>query len=167
VAYGVPTRSTDISCGEIPGLSARWPLKWSDNRGLGAIGTGLPAGAAILSVPLSTLLATSVAGSIYIPWIKWGLAVAIFRCIKCGGDDDTALCNYWSARLRELPTVCSACDPKIGKWHGEFPQRHETPNPRNTSRAVRSLVGLTRLADVGVRLAEATREMAIVRRERI
>jgi hypothetical protein len=21
-----------------------------------------------------------------------------------------------------MPTVCSACDPAIGKWHGEFPQ---------------------------------------------
>jgi hypothetical protein len=34
----------------------------------------------------------------------------------------TALCRYWLARLREMPTLCSACDSKIGKWHGQFPQ---------------------------------------------
>ena len=46
----------------------------------------------------------------------------LFRCQKCNCVEDTALCHYWSARLQETPTVCSACDPKIGKWHGEFPQ---------------------------------------------
>jgi len=36
--------------------------------------------------------------------------------------EDTTLCKFWSARLRETPTLCSACDPKIGKWHGQFPR---------------------------------------------
>jgi hypothetical protein len=35
---------------------------------------------------------------------------------------NTALCNYWSSHIREMPTLCSACDPKIAKWHGQFPQ---------------------------------------------
>jgi hypothetical protein len=46
----------------------------------------------------------------------------LFPCSRCGCVEDTALCHFWSARLREMPTVCSACDPTIGKWHGEFPQ---------------------------------------------
>ena len=48
--------------------------------------------------------------------------MATFRCTKCGCDEDTALCNYWSARVRDIPPLCSACDSKIGKWHGEFPR---------------------------------------------
>jgi hypothetical protein len=48
--------------------------------------------------------------------------MATFRCSKCGCDEDTALCNYWSARVRDIPPLCSACDSKIGKWHGEFPR---------------------------------------------
>jgi hypothetical protein len=28
--------------------------------------------------------------------------------------------NYWSARLRDTPKLCSACDPSIEKWHGQF-----------------------------------------------
>jgi hypothetical protein len=45
-----------------------------------------------------------------------------FQCNKCHCVEDTALSNYWSARLQESPTLCSACDPKIAKWHGQFPQ---------------------------------------------
>jgi hypothetical protein len=89
--------------------------------------------------------------------------VAIFRCSKCGCDDDTALCNYWSARLQELPIVCCVCDPKIGKWHGEFPRRYEKPNPANPTGAVRNLVGLSRLTAAGQLVAEANKEMGIVR----
>ena len=48
--------------------------------------------------------------------------MATFRCSSCGCDDDTALCNYWSDRVRDIPPVCSACDPKIGRWHGQFPR---------------------------------------------
>ena len=48
--------------------------------------------------------------------------MATFRCSKCGCDEDTALCNYWSARVRDILPVCSACDAKIGKWHGRFPR---------------------------------------------
>ena len=47
----------------------------------------------------------------------------LFPCSKCNCVEDTALCHYWSARLRQTSAVCSACDPAIGKWHGEFPKQ--------------------------------------------
>ena len=57
--------------------------------------------------------------------------MSLFRCSKCGCAEDTALCHYWGTRVRQTAPVCSACDPKIGKWHGEFPRelfelRHKT-----------------------------------------
>jgi hypothetical protein len=48
--------------------------------------------------------------------------MSLFQCSKCGCGEDTALCNYWPARVRETTPMCSACDPKIGKWHDEFPR---------------------------------------------
>jgi hypothetical protein len=48
--------------------------------------------------------------------------MSFFKCRKCGCAEDTALCHYWSARLWETTPVCSACDPTVGKWHGEFPR---------------------------------------------
>jgi hypothetical protein len=47
--------------------------------------------------------------------------MSLFKCQKCGCGEDT-LCHYWSARLRETAPMCSACDPKVGRWHGEFPR---------------------------------------------
>ena len=44
----------------------------------------------------------------------------LFPCSKCNCIEDTALSHYWSARLRQKSAVCSACDPKIAKWHGQF-----------------------------------------------
>jgi len=49
-------------------------------------------------------------------------AMSYFPCSKCGCVEDAALCHYWSARLRQTPTLCSACDPNIAQWHGQFPQ---------------------------------------------
>jgi len=46
--------------------------------------------------------------------------MSLFQCSKCGCAEDTALCHYWSARLQDTAPICSACDPKIGRWHGEF-----------------------------------------------
>src|SRR5882757_6168309 len=46
----------------------------------------------------------------------------MFPCSKCNCIEDTALCHYWSARLRQTSAVCSACDPTIGKWQGKFPK---------------------------------------------
>jgi hypothetical protein len=48
--------------------------------------------------------------------------MASFRCSQCGCTDDSALCRYWSAQVRDTAPLCSACDPKIHKWHGEFPR---------------------------------------------
>jgi hypothetical protein len=48
--------------------------------------------------------------------------MSYFPCSECGCVEDTALCHYWSARLRQLPPLCSACDPKIARWHGQFPR---------------------------------------------
>jgi hypothetical protein len=80
--------------------------------------------------------------------------MATFRCSKCGCNDDTALCNYWSARVRDIPPVCSACDPKIGKWHGQFARLFGTflvtPSPEPPREALASLVGRLRLAEVGL-----------------
>jgi len=44
----------------------------------------------------------------------------LFQCDTCGCGEDTALCGYWSARVRGAAPLCSACDPKIRKWHDEF-----------------------------------------------
>ena len=46
--------------------------------------------------------------------------MSFFCCSKCGCVEDTTLCHYWSARVRQLPLLCSECDPAIAKWHGEF-----------------------------------------------
>src|SRR4030088_2508135 len=53
---------------------------------------------------------------------KGGNRRPLCSCRKCECIEDTALCHYWSARLRQTSAVCSACDPTIGKWHGEFPK---------------------------------------------
>jgi hypothetical protein len=86
--------------------------------------------------------------------------MATFRCSKCGCHEDTALCNYWSDRVRDMPAVCSACDPRIEKWHGQFPRLFGvflvTPSPDPPPRpreVLASLVG--RLADAS---QEASRE---------
>lgn len=48
----------------------------------------------------------------------------IFACRECGCIENTALSNYWSATtLESKPALCSACDPAIGKWHGQFTRR--------------------------------------------
>jgi hypothetical protein len=64
--------------------------------------------------------------------------MATFRCGKCGCDEDTALCNYWSDRVRDKAPVCSACDPRIAKWHGQFPRLFGvflvTPKPTRSPR---------------------------------
>ena len=34
------------------------------------------------------------------------------------------LAYYWSARLQNMPRMCSECAPMIGKWHGRFPKEY-------------------------------------------
>jgi hypothetical protein len=82
--------------------------------------------------------------------------MATFRCGKCGCHEDTALCNYWPDRVRDMLPVCSACDPRIEKWHGQFPRLFGvflvTPSPTPRPREVlASLVG---------RLSEANHQQA-------
>ena len=84
--------------------------------------------------------------------------MSFFRCSNCGCVEDTALCNYWAARIRDTPTLCSGCDSKIDKWHGQFPRLFGaflvTPSPIKGPRAVlASLVGQLRLAEGSSRQA--------------
>ena len=53
---------------------------------------------------------------------RGGHAMSLFQCSECGCVEDTFLCHYWSARVRQTNAMCSACDPTVGKWHGEFPR---------------------------------------------
>jgi len=46
--------------------------------------------------------------------------MSLFQCEDCGCCENTALCNYHWRRLEKLSMLCSACDPEIKKWHGEF-----------------------------------------------
>ena len=43
----------------------------------------------------------------------------IFRCSKCGCIENTATSYYWMAEDR-TKSLCSECDPDIGKWHGKW-----------------------------------------------
>ena len=46
--------------------------------------------------------------------------MSLFQCINCGCVENTATCRYW---LNMGKHICSECDPKVGKWHGEFCKR--------------------------------------------
>lgn len=57
--------------------------------------------------------------------------MSLFQCYECGCRENTALCNFWvrmcnakESGWRAAPSkpwmLCSACDPKINQWHGEF-----------------------------------------------
>jgi hypothetical protein len=86
--------------------------------------------------------------------------MALFRCGKCGCEEDTALCHYWSAKIQEAPLLCSACDPKIGKWNGAFPRKYEgSPASPQPTDAARSMVGWTRLLDAALVWLKQTRRL--------
>lgn len=50
--------------------------------------------------------------------------MSLFQCEECGCRENTAVCNYWSRNDADSACkgrkLCSACDPDIGKWHGQF-----------------------------------------------
>ena len=48
-----------------------------------------------------------------------------FVCEKCGCIENTAISMYW-VRDKGSPALCSACDPKLKKWHNCFPRRKAT-----------------------------------------
>lgn len=53
----------------------------------------------------------------------------LFACSSCNSVENTALSNFWASELdayqQGVPhkPKCSACDPAIGIWHGEFERR--------------------------------------------
>ncbi len=47
--------------------------------------------------------------------------MAIFKCVKCGCAENTALCNYWARKYSNKPLICSECE--TGKWHGCFEKK--------------------------------------------
>ena len=47
----------------------------------------------------------------------------LFECSQCHVAENTALSEYWTARLEGKPALCSQCDPEIEKWHGKFPRQ--------------------------------------------
>jgi len=50
--------------------------------------------------------------------------MSLFQCDKCGCVENTACCHYWINKyyLKKKEILCSACDPKINKWHDKFPR---------------------------------------------
>lgn len=48
--------------------------------------------------------------------------MSLYQCSTCGCVENTALANFWQRQLHGLPQLCSACDPDVGAWHGQFPQ---------------------------------------------
>lgn len=50
--------------------------------------------------------------------------MSLFVCKGCGCVENTALSNWaWRVHLEKKEPLCSACDPEIGRWHGEFQRR--------------------------------------------
>lgn len=52
--------------------------------------------------------------------------MGLFICEECSCVENTALSRYWmrNVAIQSLRgrTLCSKCDPEIGKWHGRFPR---------------------------------------------
>lgn len=50
--------------------------------------------------------------------------MSLFQCEECGCRENTATSGYWFRNEAGSPCagrkLCSACDPSIGEWHGEF-----------------------------------------------
>lgn len=49
--------------------------------------------------------------------------MSLFACRECCCVENTACCNYWLPHIEGRVTLCSECDPDIGKWHGQFAKR--------------------------------------------
>jgi hypothetical protein len=53
----------------------------------------------------------------------------LFMCTKCGSVENTALSRYWQTEMeayergRKHDPLCSACDPEIAAWHGQFERK--------------------------------------------
>lgn len=50
--------------------------------------------------------------------------MSLYQCEECGCRENTALAGYWSRNDTNSGcqgrALCSACDPDIGRWHGQF-----------------------------------------------
>lgn len=50
--------------------------------------------------------------------------MSLFQCEACGCRENTATSGYWFREKEGNPCagrkLCSACDPSIGQWHGQF-----------------------------------------------
>jgi uncharacterized CHY-type Zn-finger protein len=47
----------------------------------------------------------------------------LYECTRCHAVENTALTNFWmETQFHKKPALCSACDPEIGEWHGQFPK---------------------------------------------
>jgi hypothetical protein len=38
--------------------------------------------------------------------------MAMYRCERCGGQDDTGWTDYYIRLAMELPLLCATCDPR-------------------------------------------------------
>ncbi|CAH0531857.1 hypothetical protein CTH30272_04105 [Allocatenococcus thiocycli] len=46
--------------------------------------------------------------------------MSLFQCAECGCCENTAVSNWFLRMCESKAPICSACDPDIGEWHGEF-----------------------------------------------
>lgn len=69
----------------------------------------------------------------------------LYECEDCHCYDNTALTNYWQARMQGTSYLCSQCDPAIGKWHGRFKRgsaadmKQEEPNWFEPDRDIKAI----------------------------
>ena len=84
-------------------------------------------------------------------WVVRTFPIELFRCAKCGCEEGTALCNYWSARIQQTAPLCSFCDPKIRRWHGEF---------RRTMRRIASLWCVTFAIKMRTKVLDVATELS-------
>lgn len=50
--------------------------------------------------------------------------MATFKCSECGCGESTGASNGQIDQINGVEKlVCSACDPRIGKWHNRFPRK--------------------------------------------
>lgn len=58
----------------------------------------------------------------------------LFNCSRCGVVENTALGDYWNARRKGKPVLCSECAD--GVWHGMFGKSFEPiPDAQQTGEA--------------------------------
>ena len=51
-----------------------------------------------------------------------GSDMPLYECSICHAAENTALTNFWEDLMHKRPALCSECDPRIGKWHEQFPK---------------------------------------------